>query len=80
MRIWKRLNSRLTEFIEMTTRRDASAKSEIERAKKDFYTKYSYLKPECEKSRMEKIVDAMKKLGLVSGVRNTGSCSLQSLL
>lgn len=45
----------------MTTRRDASAKSEIERAKKDFYTKYSYLKPECEKSRMEKIVDAMKK-------------------
>ena len=57
----KRLNSRLTEFIEMTTRRDSSAKSEIERAKKDFYTKYSYLKPECEKSRMEKIVDAMKK-------------------
>ena len=57
----KRLNSRLTEFIEMTTRRDASAKSEIERAKKDFYTKYSYLKPECEKSRMEKIVDEMKK-------------------
>ena len=57
----KRLNGRLTEFIEMTTRRDASAKSEIERAKKDFYTKYSYLKPECEKSRMEKIVDAMKK-------------------
>ena len=57
----KRLNGRLTEFIEMTTRRDDSAKSEIERAKKDFYTKYSYLKPECEKSRMEKIVDAMKK-------------------
>ena len=57
----KRLNSRLTEFIEMTTRRDSSAKSEIERAKKDFYTKYSYLKPECEKSRVEKIVDAMKK-------------------
>ena len=57
----KRLNNRLTEFIEMTTRRDASAKSEIERAKKDFYTKYSYLKPDCEKSRMEKIVDAMKK-------------------
>lgn len=57
----KRLNSKLTEFIEMTTKRDASAKSEIERAKEDFYTKYSYLKPECEKSRMEKVVDAMKK-------------------
>ena len=46
----KRLNSRLTEFIEMTTGRDASAKSEIERAKEDFYTKYKYLKPECEKA------------------------------
>ena len=57
----KRLNGKLTEFIEMTTNRDSSAKSEIERAKEEFYTKYSYLKPECEKSRMEKIVDTMKK-------------------
>ena len=57
----KKLNRHLTSFIETTSRRDASAKSEIERAKKDFYTKYSYLKPECEKSRMEKIVDGMKK-------------------
>ena len=56
----KKLNGKLTEFIEMTTRRDSSAKDEINRAKEDFYTKYSYLKPECEKSRMEKIVDAMK--------------------
>ena len=57
----KRLNGKLTEFIEMTARRDSSAESEINKAKEDFYTKYSYLKPECEKSRMEKIVDAMKK-------------------
>ena len=56
----KKLNGKLTEFIEMTTRRDSSAKDEINRAKEDFYTKYSYMKPECEKSRMEKIVDAMK--------------------
>ena len=56
----KRLNSRLTEFIEMTTGRDASAKSEIERAKEDFYTKYKYLKPECEKSTWEHICDGLK--------------------
>ena len=56
----KRLNSRLTEFIEMTTGRDASVKSEIERAKEDFYTKYKYLKPECEKSTWEHICDGLK--------------------
>lgn len=57
----KRLNSKLTEFIEMTTRRDSSAESEINKAKEEFYTKYYYLKPECEKSRLEKVVDAMQK-------------------
>ena len=57
----KRLNNKLTAFIEMTACRDSSAESEINRAKEDFYTKYSYLKPECEKSRMEKIADGMKK-------------------
>ncbi len=51
----KRLNSKLTEFIEITTQREASAKSEIERAKKDFYTKYSYLKPDCEKTALDYI-------------------------
>ena len=42
----KRLNNKLTTFIEMTARRDSSAESEINKAKEDFYTKYSYLKPE----------------------------------
>ena len=56
----KKLNDKLTDFIEMTTRRDASAKSEIERAKEDFYTKYKYLKPECEKSTWEHICDGLK--------------------
>ena len=57
----KKLNGKLTKFIETTTQRDNKARDEINKAKEDFYTKYSYLKPECEKSRMEKIVDAMKK-------------------
>ena len=57
----KRLNNKLTAFIEMTAHRDSSDESEINKAKEDFYTKYSYLKPECEKSRMEQIADGMKK-------------------
>ena len=56
----KKLNGKLTEFIETTTKRDNKARDEINKAKEDFYTKYSHLKPECEKSRVEKIVDAMK--------------------
>ena len=56
----KRLNGKLTEFIEMTARRDSSAESEINKAKEDFYTKYSYLKPECEKSTWEHICDGLK--------------------
>ena len=56
----KRLNSRLTEFIEMTTKRDASAKFEIERAKEDFYTKYSYLKPDCEKTALDYIKEGIQ--------------------
>ena len=55
----KKLNGKLTDFIELTTQRDASATSEIERAKEDFYTKYSYLKPDCEKSVWEHICDSL---------------------
>lgn len=44
----KKLNRKLTEFIELTAKRDAAAKAEIEKSKNDFYTKYKYLKPECE--------------------------------
>ena len=57
----KTLNSKLTDFIEMTSNRDASAKSEINKAKEEFYTKYSYLKPDCEKSTWERIKDGLKK-------------------
>lgn len=56
----KKLNSKLTSFIQMTANRDNSAKDEIEKSKKNFYTKYKYLKPECEKSRLKKVVDALK--------------------
>ena len=40
-------------------RRDADAKSAVERSKNDFYSKYSYLKPECEKNAFEHICDGI---------------------
>ena len=55
----KRLNSKLTDFITMTARRDADAQSAVERSKNDFYSKYSYLKPECEKNVFEHICDGI---------------------
>lgn len=58
----KKLNNKLTEFIEMTDKRDESARDAINQAKKDFYSKYSYLKPECEKSVLEHIADDLKSV------------------
>ena len=51
----KKLNNKLSEFIENASRRDSAAEEEIKKSKEDFYTKYSYLKPECEKSVFEHI-------------------------
>ncbi len=57
----KKLNSKLTEFIELTDKRDEAARDTINQVKEDFYSKYSYLKPECEKSVLEHIADGVKK-------------------
>lgn len=56
----KRLNNKLSEFIETAARKDSVAESEIKKSKEDFYTKYSYLKPECEKSPIEHICDGVQ--------------------
>ncbi len=56
----KKLNSKLTEFIETASDRDKSAKDEINKQKEEFYTKYSFLKPECEKSFKEKLCDTVE--------------------
>ena len=50
-------------FIKLSVERDKSAAAEIVKQKKDFYKKYSYLKPESEKSRWEKFCDGLKKVG-----------------
>ena len=57
----KKLNNQLTTFITTTVNRDNSARDEINKAKEDFYSQYSYLKPECEKNTIEKIVDRVEK-------------------
>ena len=57
----KNLNKQVTEFITTTVKRDNSARDEINKSKKDFYAKYNYLKPDCEKNAIEKIVDKVEK-------------------
>ena len=59
----KKLNRKLTDFITTTARRDSSARDQINKKKKDFYTKYSYLKPECEKSDLQKLVEGTMSVG-----------------
>lgn len=53
----KKLNKKVGEFISVAAKKDNSAKEQIEKSKEEFYTKYAYLKPECEKSTLEKISD-----------------------
>lgn len=53
----QRLNNKLDEFVGTVSGRDSSAKSEINRAKDDFYTTYGYLKPDCEKSKLQRTLE-----------------------
>ncbi len=55
----KKLNKKVGEFISVAVKKDNSAKEQIEKTKEEFYTKYSYLKPDCEKSTLEKICDGV---------------------
>lgn len=55
-----KLSKEADNFITVTVNRDQAAKEEINKAKEDFYTKYSYLKPECEKDFIEKVVDTVE--------------------
>ena len=58
---FKKLNKQVTKFITTTVNRDNSVRDEINKSKKDFYSQYSYLKPECEKNAIEKIVDKVEQ-------------------
>jgi UDP-2,3-diacylglucosamine pyrophosphatase LpxH len=58
----KKLNKEITNFINTVTNRDNSARNEINKRKKDFYTKYKYLKPDSEKNALDYIAEDFGKV------------------
>ena len=57
------LNENINEYISDVVTIDEEAADAINKSKDDFYDKYYYLKPECEKSGWEKFKDGCKKVG-----------------
>lgn len=57
------LKKDVNEFVSDVVRIDGNAADAINKSKDDFYDKYYYLKPECEKSGWEKFKDGCKKVG-----------------
>ena len=57
------LNTTITEFITTVVQKDEAAADAINEEKDDFYTEYSYLKPECEKSAWEKFKGTVASAG-----------------
>ena len=51
------------QFITDTVKIDGDVADIVNQNKNDFYNKYCYLKPECEKSGWEKFCDGCKKVG-----------------
>ncbi len=51
------------EFISITVKTDGDVADVVNQRKEEFYEKYYYLKPECEKNTWEKIKDNCKKFG-----------------
>ena len=58
-----KLKKDVNEFVSEVVRIDGDAADAINKSKDDFYDKYEYLKPECEKSGWEKFKDGCKKVG-----------------
>ena len=57
------LKENINEYISDVMIIDQNAADAINKSKNDFYNKYEYLTPECEKSRWEKFKDGCKKVG-----------------
>ena len=58
-----KLKKDVNEFVSEVVRIDGDAAEAINKSKDDFYNKYEYLTPECEKSGWEKFKDGCKKVG-----------------
>ena len=56
-------NENVEDFARETVETDEKVAEIVNRNKDNFYDKYSYLKPDCEKSVWEKIKDGLKKVG-----------------
>lgn len=50
------------EFIEDAVQTDEEVAEKVNQNKDDFYDRYSYLKPDCEKTKWEKFCDGCKKV------------------
>ncbi len=57
------LNKNLETFTSKVIHVDSDVADEVKKRKDNFYDKYNYLKPECEKGTWEKIKDGCKKVG-----------------
>ncbi len=57
------LSQNMENFASDTASIDGKVADTVKKRKDNFYDKYSYLKPECEKSGWEKIKDGCKKIG-----------------
>ena len=55
------LKQDINDFISDVVRIDGDAAEAINKSKDDFYNKYEYLTPECEKSRWEKFKRRLQK-------------------
>ncbi len=57
------LNQNMENLTADVVRIDGNVADVVKKRKDNFYDKYNYLKPECEKSKWEKIKDGFKKVG-----------------
>lgn len=64
----EKLNRNIEEFVEKTISIDNEVANVVKNNKDDFYNKYSYLKPESEKSGLEKAWESCK-----SGLKSIGA-------
>jgi len=56
----EQFRSKVEDFIELTVDTDQDAAETVNQNKDDFYDKYDYLKPDCEKSGWEKFCDGLE--------------------
>ena len=54
------VGKKVEEFVDLSMTVDINAAARVNKNKKDFYEKYAYLKPDCEKTGWEKVCQGLK--------------------